>query len=333
MSAAQADTLVATTTSRRGDPRDERLVLVVTAIERSARDVATIRMVDRRGDLLPSFTPGSHVVVECGGRRNAYSLVGDFLRPTEYAISVLRLEDGEGGSRWLHDEVAVGDELLVAPPRSAFAPVTAARHHVLVAGGIGITPLVSHARASVLYGRSFELLYAHRRGAGAHVDELRALCGERLTCVLSSDRLMGGVRAALADRPLGTVLYVCGPGPMIDAVLGVARELGWPDGRLHTERFSVGALDPGRPFTARLAASGRALRVASGVSLLEVLEGAGLDVPSMCRQGVCGECRVGVRGGRPEHRDLFLSPDEREAGDSVMCCVSRSHDDVLELDL
>jgi ferredoxin len=145
--------------------------------------------------------------------------------------------------------------------------------------------------------------------------------------------MLDAVAAALADRPIGTHVYVCGPAPLIDFVERTAEELGWPADRVHAERFSVADLDPGEPFTAGLARSGVRVPVPSGVSLLAALEGAGIVVPNMCRQGVCGECRVPVVSGRPLHRDLYLSEAERAAGDAITCCVSRSLDDHLELDL
>jgi ferredoxin len=120
---------------------------------------------------------------------------------------------------------------------------------------------------------------------------------------------------------------------MIETLRTITAELGWPAQRIHVERFSTAALDPGEPFTARLARSGREVLVESGVSLLEALQGSSVEVPYLCRQGVCGECRVPVTAGRPRHRDLFLTDEERDAGDSIMCCVSRSRDPVLELDL
>jgi ferredoxin-NADP reductase len=310
-------------------PDDRQLRLRVAAAQTTGR-VRSLRLVAPSGAPLPSFTPGSHVIVEAGGRRNAYSLTGDFLSPAAYRISVLREHDGHGGSGWLHDALSPGDELVVSRPRSLFAPVATARHHVLIAGGIGVTPLLSHVRAARLYGRSFEVI----QGGSALVGELRALCGDgRLRRANGRVELLEAVRERLLDQPLGTAVYVCGPGAMIDAVVALAVELGWPAERLHVERFAAAALDPGTPFAVSLARSGRRLSVPSGVSLLEVLEAEGVPVANMCRQGVCGECRVRVVAGRPAHRDLYLSEEEREAGDSVMCCVSRAHDDHLELDL
>jgi ferredoxin-NADP reductase len=226
-----------------------------------------------------------------------------------------------------------GDRLTATGPRSAFAPVSTARHSVLVAGGIGVTPMLSHARAAARWGRSFEFLYGHRPGAGAHVGELRELCGDRLTVLGDTAELLARLESVLADRPLGTHVYVCGPLPLIAFVEETAAALGWPAARVHAERFSVADLDPGRPFVARLGRTGARVPVPAGTSLLTALESAGVAVPSMCRQGVCGECRLPVTAGRPVHRDLYLSETERAAGDAVMACVSRCADEELELDL
>jgi ferredoxin-NADP reductase len=292
--------------------------------------VRSLRLMATDGRRLPSFTPGSHIVIEAGGRRNAYSLTGEFLQPTAYRVSVRYEPDGHGGSRWLHERLAPGDELIVARPRSAFAPVATARHHVLIAGGIGVTPILSHVRAALLYGRSFEVIH----GASTLGRELDQLCGaNRVRGVSGRAALLAAVQARLSDQPLGAVVYVCGPAGMLEAVTELAAGLGWPPERVQVERFSAATLPPGTPFTVALARSGRRVAVACDVTLLDALESAGVPVANMCRQGVCGECRVRVLAGTPEHRDLYLSDDERAAGDSVMCCVSRAHEDHLELDL
>ncbi|WP_344956023.1 PDR/VanB family oxidoreductase [Actinomadura miaoliensis] len=309
------------------------MTLVVREAGTAAAGIRTLTLARPDGGVLPPYVPGSHLVVECGGeRRNAYSLTGSGAASAAYRISVRCDPGGRGGSRWMH-RLPVGATVRVSAPRSAFPPVATARRHLLIAGGIGVTPLLSHARAAAAWDRPFRMLYAYRPGCGAHVEELRELCGDRLGEFHGRRAFLRAVRRELGRQPLGTHLYVCGPGGLIDAVCEAARDLGWPAERVHAERFSADDLDPGRPFTARLARSGRAIPVPAGVSLLEALEKAGVAVASMCRQGVCGECRVGVRAGRPEHRDLFLTPAERAAGDAVMCCVSRSLDETLELDL
>jgi ferredoxin-NADP reductase len=324
------DQLTATTPYALGA---QQLQLRVAELETAAPGIRSVTLRAPDGGPLPAHPPGSHVVLDCGGHRNAYSLTGSGTAPTEYRISVLLVTGGRGGSRWIHENLRVGDPVGVSRPRSAFTPVLAARHHLLVAGGIGITPILSHARAAVARGHSFTLLYGHREGVAPHLEELRALCGDRLEADdQGPEAFMKRVRTTLRRQPLGTHLYVCGPGPLMDAVTETARAAGWPGERVHTERFSAADHDPGRPFTARLARTGLTVTVPAGTSLLDALQRSGVPVPSMCRQGVCGECRVGLLDGRPDHRDLYLSPAEREAGDSLMCCVSRGHDE-LELDL
>jgi ferredoxin-NADP reductase len=313
-------------------PGRDPLELRVDDVRDAAPGIRSLTLVSPDGSALPGHPPGSHLVLHCGERRNAYSLTGSGVAPRSYAISVLLRPDGAGGSRWVHG-LQVGDRVLADRPRSAFAPAATARHHLLVAGGIGVTPLLSHARAAVRWRRSFTLLYGYRPGAGAHLPELRELCGPRLEEHPDVEGFLPRVEAALLSAPLGTHLYVCGPAPLLEFVLDRADRSGWPEDRVHTERFSAAALDPGNPFDVRLARSGRRVAVPSGVSLLEALEGAGVAVPNLCRQGVCGECRVSVLSGSPLHRDLFLGEEEKAAADSVMCCVSRSTGPSLELDL
>jgi dimethylamine monooxygenase subunit B len=314
------------------------LALTVAEVVPLTQGVRHVRFTDPAGRTLPSFTPGSHLVLSCGTgidgrpRRNAYSLTGPEFEPDHYSISVRLDENGRGGSRWVH-ELEVGQVVRAGTPRSAFAPVLTARHHVLVAGGIGVTPILSHARAARQWGRSFEVHYTFRDGDGPHLGDLRELCRDRLHIYNTPEDFWAHMEPALLDRPLGTHLYVCGPSGLIDSLTGRARRAGWPDARVHYEHFGVGDLDPGAPFTAHLRRTGVDVTVESGVSLLEALESEGVAVPSLCRQGVCGECRLSVRGGGVDHRDLYLSEAEKSAGDCMMPCVSRAGGDRLELDL
>lgn len=310
------------------------LKLVVTDIDDSVADVRTLTLTDPDGAPLPSFTPGSHIVVECGngGRTaNAYSLTGDGVAPPAYTISVLRCPDGSGGSRWIHDELSLGDTVVTRPPRSAFAPVLRARRHLLVAAGIGITPMVSHLRSARLWGRDAALLYIHRPGRDVYVDEIRELTPSASVHTRRGE-FSAELTMALADQPFGTHLYVCGPTSFIDSVSRLAAEFGWPPSRIHVEHFGA-ALDPGEPFDVRIGSTGDEFTVESGVSLLEALESRGYTVPNLCRRGVCGECRLPVTGGTPTHRDLFLSDSDKQSGDSLMACVSRAGTDTLELNL
>jgi ferredoxin-NADP reductase len=315
-------------TQTNADRRASRMAMRVVHID-SVANVRTFTLSALDGSLLLPFVPGSHLVVECGERTNAYSLLDDGAISSHYRISVLLNPEGDGGSRWLHERVREGDTLLVSTPRSAFAPIAAARHHLFIAAGIGVTPILSHARAAVRWGRSFQALYRHRPGHDAHLTELREVCGSGLEEFTDRTSFSCRLTEALVSQPLGSQLYVCGPSGFTDDVLSEASAAGWPAARVHTERFSAADLEPGRAFAVRLS-DGGGVEVPSGVSLLEALESKGFRIANRCRQGVCGECRLDVVRGTPEHRDLYLSDAERAAGDSLMSCVSRSYDE-LEL--
>ena len=308
------------------------LQLEVTNISPQTESIVSITLADPSGARLPSYVPGSHLVVQYGSGVNAYSLTGSGNGPTEYTISVLRVEDGAGGSVAMH-QLGVGDRVYVSRPRSAFAPASTATHHLLIAAGIGITPVLSHARAAADRGTTSSLIYVYRPGAGAHVEEARDLLGPALTECSDRNSFQKVLAEQLMTQSLGTHLYVCGPAAFMDAVLDQARELGWPPARLHSEAFGAAELDDGEPFTVNLVRSGLKLDVPSGVSLLETLEKAGKTIPNMCRKGICGECVLPVLRGTPQHRDLYLTDQEKAENTTMMCCVSRSEDPELELDL
>lgn len=306
------------------------LELVVIAIDDQIPGVRAVTLARTDGGTLPPFTPGSHLVLDCGPVVNAYSLTGDGVSPTTYHISVLLCPNGFGGSAWVHHELRHGDTVLARTPRSAFPPVLLATRHLLVAAGIGITPMVSHLRSARRWGRDVELLYVHRAGRGAHLEEIHQL-SDRASIFTERGTFLAALAGALAGQPMGTHLYVCGPEPFMTGVTARATELGWPESRIHVEHFGNAALDPGRPFEVHLAASGDSFTVDSGVSLLAALQARGYVVPNLCRQGVCGECRVAVTAGDVLHRDLFLTAEEKAIGASVMCCVSRAAGERLEL--
>ncbi|WP_300385722.1 PDR/VanB family oxidoreductase [uncultured Nocardioides sp.] len=317
------------------------LDLVVAEVTDLVPGVRALALAAADGTALPSYTPGSHLVLQVPpgaerprGLANAYSLTGDNLHPEAYRISVLRrdpADGGAGGSAWVHT-LAVGDPVTSLPPRSAFAPVQPARRHLLVSAGIGVTPLLSHLRSHARWGRDVEVLHLARPGRVAHEQDLRALAGDAVTVLTDRAALLDLLAARLRVQPVGTHLYTCGPAGFMDAVVAAATTAGWPTGRVHLEHFGLEALDPGEPFTVRVD-GGEPLRVPSGTSLLEALEQAGHTVANLCRQGVCGECRLSVAPGSTGlvHRDLFLSDDDKVAGESLMACVSRA--EYLEVSL
>ncbi|HWV87458.1 MAG TPA: PDR/VanB family oxidoreductase [Capillimicrobium sp.] len=306
----------------------------VTAVRELGPDVRELTLAPLNGTPLPAFSPGSHVVVHVPGertRKNPYSLACAPWSTDAYRIAVRRLDDGRGGSRAVHERVQEGDVLAIEPPRNLFAPVVGARKHLLVAGGIGITPFVSYAHQLVAAGVPFEL--HHAPAGGPLADELERLRPDAVRAHADRVALMAAVEDALDAQPLGTHLSVCGPPAMMEAVCAAAKRHGWPGSRVHLERFvlDTGPMDP---FAVRLARSGRELAVGADETLLEALEAAGADVPYLCRQGICGECRLDVLDGTPDHRDIYLTADERAAGAAIMPCVSRcAGDGPLVLDL
>lgn len=295
------------------------LTLEVVAIDDGVPGIRTLTLARPDRSVLPSFTAGSHIVIQCADGANAYSLTGETTLPREYVVSVLECPQGRGGSRWIHRDLTIGSVIVAHQPRSAFAPVLRAGRHLLIAAGIGITPMVSHLRSARRWGRDVRLLYVHRQGRGAYVDEIASLTDN---AAFFTDRtaFLSELLSELASQPFGTHAYVCGPSQFIDDVVAAATALGWPPSRIHVEHFG-GDLAPGDPFDVELSCSGDVFTVESGVSLLESLTARGHAIPSLCHQGVCGECRVPVRAGSVVHRDLYLSDDERR--DSMMACVSR----------
>ena len=279
---------------------------------------------------LPAFSPGSHVQVHLplaeGTLRNAYSLTSDPADNQHYRIAVRLQEASRGGSQYLHRQVQVGDTLQISPPANLFALHSTASLHILIAGGIGITPFMAYIAALEQRKADFELHYLCRPGlSDAYVEALQQRLGSRLHTYASRPDLS----RILRDRPLGSHLYTCGPQPLLDAVRQQAKALGWPPGRVHWEAFN--AAQPGQPFDLELLRSGQRLRVGAEQSLLEALESAGLQIPNLCRGGVCGQCMTRHVGGDIEHRDSFLSPAEQ--ADFLMPCVSRGRGPCVSLDL
>jgi ferredoxin-NADP reductase len=309
--------------------------LQVVGLTHLTDQILHIVLADPAGAPLAPYQPGSHLIIAAGdGRRNAYSLTGDGFNPRTYEISVLRLDTGGGGSAWLHDSLEIGRLVAIEGPRSMFPAAHDQQHAFLVAGGIGVTPVLSHACALARSGKSATILYSYRRGHEAHLEDLRALAGERIRLVEATSvyETQTALAALLANQPFGTHAYACGPAPMLEAYEAAAREAGWPAGRIHLERFVAPELDPGDPFTTTIASTGQKVEIPSGVSLLDGLLAAGVPVSYLCKQGVCGECRIAVKTAKAlEHRDFVLTTEEKQAAAHIMACVSRGHD--IEVDL
>jgi ferredoxin-NADP reductase len=304
---------------------------VVRAIDQSCSGVKQFEFIPADEHQRPwPHAAGAHVVVTTPVQANAYSLTGDGVQPDAYRISVRRVGD-RGGSAWLHDQLSVGDQLTISAPTSAFAPVATARHHLLVAAGIGVTPILSHVRAARRWGRSFEIVYGHAADRAPHRDELAILADGAFTEARDRVELLAVLEETLRRQPVGTHAYACGPPSMLDALLDLAARCGWPEGRVHVEHFTAPDFGPGEPFTMRIPHRDMVIDVPSGTSALTALDRVGVRVPRLCERGVCGQCRTEVVAGVPEHRDLILSAPERTANDCFYPCVSRAVSRELEV--
>lgn len=277
---------------------------------------------------LPPFSGGAHIIVELQDgetlRRNPYSLMSPPDQTSSYTISVRRDDVGRGGSLFLHREVREGHRLTISRPVNLFPIDWRARRHLLIAGGIGITPFLAQMVQHEAAGAPFELHFAMRsRTQGAYVDELEVRFGERIHVYCDDRDERIPLASLLAEQPLGTHLYVCGPPPMMTWVLDTAAAAGWPASSLHSERFLAPA--SGIPYEVTLAESERTIRVGEHQSLLEAIEAAGVDAPYMCRGGACGECETAVLAceGTILHNDNFLSDRDKASGLKIMPCVSR----------
>ncbi|MGQ0610553.1 MAG: PDR/VanB family oxidoreductase [Paracoccaceae bacterium] len=289
------------------------------------------------GAPMPAFSGGAHTVVDMndhGTRRlNPYSLMSDPADRSGYEISVRRDDAGRGGSLYLHRHVRVGMEMEISYPINLFPLDNRARKHLMIAGGIGITPFLAQiAQLSALGGR-FELHYSARsRALGAYMDRLTAAHPAQVHCTFDDEKQVIDLRRVLSLQPLGTHLYVCGPKGMINWVLTTAAAMGWPAHALHHEEFL--APGTGAPFTVQLAASGKTVTVGTAQSLLEAMEAAGVDAPYLCRGGACGQCETNVLAceGTILHRDHWLTAEDHAEGRKIMPCVSRFEGKTLVID-
>ena len=315
--------------------------LLVRAIRPLTADIRAFELVHPSGRVLPAFEAGAHLKVRvmpnAGARfTRAYSLVSDPQQRQHYEIAVLHQHGGQGGSAWMHAAVQVGDLLDIDGPHNAFALAPQAERSVLVAGGIGITPLLCMARELVRRPGSVELHYFGRSPETmAYRAELQALRGLALQeyTGLDADASVAAMQRCVGRAGASDQLYVCGPAPMMDAAIGVAARQGWPSRQVHFERFaaSISAV-ANEAFTVELRCSGRRFEVGRDQTLLDALLAQGVDVAHDCRAGICGSCLVPVAGGQLLHQDTFLTAEDR-AGDDLMCaCVSRARG-LLSLDL
>jgi vanillate O-demethylase ferredoxin subunit len=305
-----------------------------------ALDICTFELVDTSGKPLPAFSAGSHIDVQLpGGLTRQYSLCNDPQESHRYLIGVLKDPATRGGSKAMHEAVNVGDTLTISAPRNHFPLAHEAAHSLLLAGGIGVTPILCMAERLAIAGASFEMHFATRsRERTAFHDRIaQSSYAPKVQFHFDDGAEEQKLQLAtlLAAPKAGTHLYVCGPKGFMDAVLKTARDQGWPEPQIHFEYFGAevkASADDGS-FEVRLASSGKTVLIPKDQTIVAALAAAGVEILTSCEQGVCATCITRVLEGVPDHRDLYFTPEEQAQNDQFTPCCSRSKSPLLVLDL
>jgi len=322
-------------------PREEFFDVEITSIEAASDSVAALRLEPTGGEALPEWDAGAHVdVLLPNGLLRQYSLCS---RQGEgfWRLGVLREPQGRGGSAYIHDELRPGTKVQVRGPRNNFA-LEPAPEYLFIAGGIGITPILAMVRQAEQAGARWRLAYLGRsRRSMAFVDELGRY-GDRVQLHYDDEAGLFPLEPLLAGLDPAVHVYACGPAPLLNAVAALAAD--WTDpGRYHFERFASDPQEAPASDTAHATADdtgfmvetadGEEIEVPAGTTILQALMDAGVPVLNSCREGICGTCETPVISGEIDHRDSLLSDEEREAGDTMMICVSRCKGKRLVLDI
>ncbi|MET0981480.1 MAG: PDR/VanB family oxidoreductase [Telluria sp.] len=315
------------------------LVVKVEKKTQEAQDIVSFELASADGKPLPPFSAGSHIDVHVGaGLVRQYSLCNDSTESHRYQIAVLRDPDSRGGSVAVHENVNVGDLIQISEPRNHF-PLAHAGHYLLLAGGIGVTPILCMAERLAKIGASFEMHYCSRSPE-------RTAFRERIQAAPFADRVQlhfdNGAPGqkleldkVLAAASPGTHIYVCGPAGFIEFVTGSARSHGWPADRVHLEYFGAAPQDTtgDTAFEVTIASSGQRYTIPADKSVCAALLEHGIDIPISCEQGVCGTCITRVLEGTPDHRDVYFTDEEKALNDQFTPCCSRARTKLLVLDL
>jgi len=304
-----------------------------------AQDIASFELVAADGSELPEFTAGSHVDVHLGDNLlRQYSLYNSPGEKHHYCLGVLRTPDSKGGSIAMHDQVNEGDNIQISQPRNSFHLIEDAKFSLLLAGGIGVTPIMCMAQWLHEIGADFEMHYCarSREHMAFHDFFANSPFADRV-----SFHFDDGAKEQLLDIPgklknynEGSNLYVCGPTGFMDAVIQNA-EKAWPTGTIHLEYFSA---DPkaghdDESFTVKIASTGKEYVIPPDKTIVEVLREDDIEIPVSCEQGICGTCMTNVLEGIPDHRDLFMTDAEKETNNKMTLCCSRALSDTIVLDI
>ena len=324
--------------SRLPHPSQERFEVLVAERRDEAEGIISLELAAVDGRTLPAFEAGSHIDLHVGAALvRQYSLCGDPRDLTRYRLGILLEPQSRGGSKAAHEQLVPGARTWISPPRNNFRLVETARNSILIAGGIGITPLLGMAWRLAEMNLNFHLFYCTRslsRTAFRHLLQ-QYPCAGRHTLYLDDDTSNGRFDAlrVLADPHVDTHAYVCGPGGFMTYVTAAAERVGWSAKNVHLEHFSPRAELGSSGFRVRAAKSGIEVIVPAGRTIAQVLIENGVDVPLSCESGVCGTCLTTVLEGIPEHRDLFQTDDEKSSNRQMTLCCSRAVTPLLVLDI
>ncbi len=316
---------------------DAWLDVTVKEVDRKAGDTVALQLVATGGKSLPPFDAGAHVDVKIApGLTRQYSLCGDPANSSSYRLGILRDENSRGGSAAMNERVFAGDQLSISAPKNHF-PLEEAPHSILVGGGIGVTPLIAMAHHLHSKGQSFDLHYCvSNADKAAFLTELESCAfadSVKIFFSRTDERPTFVPSEQFGDPSEGAHIYTCGPTGFMDFVFDEAKALGYSADALHKEDFGAEVDLTGGSFTVVAQESGVTVTVAEGQRIVEALTDAGIDIEVSCEEGVCGTCLCDVVEGEPDHRDSFLTDEERDSNEMIMVCCSRSKSPKLVLDI
>jgi vanillate O-demethylase ferredoxin subunit len=297
--------------------------------------VALLELARADGAPLPPFDAGAHVDLHITPDiTRQYSLCGDPAQHASYHLGILNDPESRGGSVTIFNDFHAGRAVAISAPRNLFPLDFYAQKTLLIGGGIGITPMIAMAHALHAEGKDFELHYcAHARATSAFIPELKAAPFADRVQMHFSDEKRIDLPVALGQGQSGLHVYTCGPVGFMDKVIETAKKSGYADSNIHKEYFQIEVDNSGASFEIVTAKSGKTLTVKAGESILNVLTAAGIAMKKSCEQGVCGACMVDVLEGEPEHRDKYLTADEKADNNLIVTCCSRAKSKRLVLDI
>ncbi len=311
--------------------------VTITEREMMSSDVVSLTLSNVNGSPLPAFSAGAHINVHVNDNTiRQYSLCSDPIETAFYRLGILKDPKSRGGSIAIHEQLKVGDTITITEPDNLFPLDMTADHSILAGGGIGITPMIAMAYALKAVDKSFDLHYCVRSHKEvAFLDELQRDFGEALKvhCDDLGDEQRLNPTVDFGEAVAGTHVYTCGPSGFMDWIMGSARDIGFKDKNIHFEYFNIEIDSTGEAFTVIAEQSGKTISVSATQTIVAALSEAGIKVEVSCEQGICGTCILDVLEGEPDHRDHFLTDDEKADNDQIAVCCSRSKSSTLVLDV